>query len=553
MKLRLLIIDNDISDAKQIGRELELVFSGYECSIIISCSGKDALNMIKGDRPDIILLNYYLNDANGKDILKTIKDEYPFVMVVVMTLEGDKNVAIDVIKLGADDYVSKKYGFDGIAYAIQNAVLRKIAEVEVGNLQTRISEDSIAGKIRQENAIKEATESLEIRNKKFAKVIEIGKLLSSPRLLDDLLSNIMRETTDVLEADRTTLFMYDEKKDELWSKIAEKSSMKEIRISIDKGIAGCVARTGKALNIEDAYNHELFNPEFDKRTGFRTKNILCVPLKTKKGKLIGVIQVMNKKKMESFSKEDEEIIHTFASLVTVLIENAKLAEDALKRERMATIGDMASTIVHDLKNPMATIKGYAQIIAMQSPSVTKPANIIMGEIDRLSGMAQNLLDFSAGKKDDIKVENVKCDDYFKDIFEFLEKDFVKKSISFNYTARFAGEFEVDKDKIRRAIYNIAVNARDAMENEGSFNVDISESENKTNIVIVISDTGKGMPPDIRDNIFEAFVTHGKKGGTGLGMAITKKIIDSHNGTINVESEEGKGAKFTIVLPKEQNR
>ena len=297
----------------------------------------------------------------------------------------------------------------------------------------------------------------------------------------------------------------------------------------------------------------MFNPEFDEKSGFRTKNILCVPLETKQGKLIGVIQVINKKKMESFGNEDEEIIRTFASLVTVVIENARLTEAALKRERMATIGDMASTIVHDLKNPMTTIKGYAQIIAVKSPDLTKPANIIMGEIDRLTDMAQDLLEFARGKKDDIKAEKVKCKEYFKEMLEFFEKDFEKRSIDFNSSIRFSGEFEVDKDKIRRAIFNIAVNARDAIENEGSFNVDVSESVDKENVVIVISDTGKGMPPDIRDNIFEAFVTHGKKNGTGLGMSITKKIIDSHNGTINVESEEGKGTKFEIVLPKVQNK
>ncbi|MGR3319953.1 MAG: ATP-binding protein, partial [Candidatus Anammoxibacter sp.] len=551
MKLRLLIIENDTSDAEQIGHELESVLSEYECSIIIAHSGNEALQMINDDRPEIIILNYYLNDTSGEDILKIIKNEYPFIIVVVMTSEGDRNVAIDVVKLGADGYVSKKYGFDGIAYAIQNVVLRKIAEVEVDNLQTRISEDSIDRKIQQEKAIEEATKSLEERNKKFGKIVEVGKLLSSPRLLDDLLSNIISETTDVLEADRTSLFMYDEKKDELWSKIAEKSVMKEIRVSLDKGIVGYVARTRKVLNIEDAYNNELFNPAFDKKTGFRKKNILCAPLETKRGKLIGVIEVINKKKIKSFGNEDEELIRTFASLVTVVIENAILTEEALKRERMATIGDMASTIVHDLKNPMTTIKGYAQIIAVKSPDLIKPANIIVGEIDRLTDMAQDLLDFSKGKEDDIKVEKVKCKEYFKEILEFLGNDFKKRSIGFNSSIRFSGEFEIDKDKIRRAIFNIAVNARDAMEDGGSFNVDVSESEDKKDVVIVISDTGKGMPPDIKDNIFEAFVTHGKRNGTGLGMAITKKIIDSHKGTINVESEEGKGTKFEIVLAKVQ--
>ncbi|MGR3316973.1 MAG: response regulator, partial [Candidatus Anammoxibacter sp.] len=94
MKLKLLIVENDTNDAKQIGYALESILSEYECSIIIACSGKDALKMIKDDRPEIIILNYYLKDTSGKDILKIIKNEYPLIIVVVMTLEGDKDVAI---------------------------------------------------------------------------------------------------------------------------------------------------------------------------------------------------------------------------------------------------------------------------------------------------------------------------------------------------------------------------------------------------------------------------------------------------------------------------
>lgn len=396
----------------------------------------------------------------------------------------------------------------------------------------------------------ETIKSLEAKNLKMAKIIEVVKVLSSQRNFDDLLSIIIRETTDILEADRTSLFIYDSETKELRSRIAEKSGIKEIRFGIDKGIAGYVARTKKLLNIEDAYENDLFNPVFDTKTGFCTKNILCMPMESYTGKLIGVIEVMNKKSFAQFTKEDEEIITIFASLVAVLIENAILAEENIKKDRLATIGNMASTIVHDLKNPMTTIRGYAELMIIKAPELMNLGSVIVGEIDRFTNMTHELLEYSKGIEMDIKFEPIVCDRFFKELFVFLSRDFEKLSIDFVHSIKYFGEIEINPDKIRRAVFNIAGNARDALEEGGSFIINIEELNE--NICISMEDTGKGIPAEIKDSVFDAFVTHDKKRGTGLGLAITKKIIDLHNGSISLESEEGKGTRFEILLPKSHN-
>ncbi len=393
-------------------------------------------------------------------------------------------------------------------------------------------------------------EILRKKNAKFSNIFEVIKIISSQRNLDDLLASIIKETTGILEADRTSLFIYDERKDELWSKIAEKAGVKEIRFSAGKGIAGHVVKTGKPIVIKEAYECDLFNPEIDRITGFKTKNILCAPMVSVNKKLIGVIEVMNKKS-GAFTAEDEDIIEMLCSLVAVLIENAILTEQNLKRERMAAIGNMAGTIIHDLKNPMTTIKGYAELIAIKAPDVTKYSNIITGEIDRLSNMTHELLEFARGIDEQLRFEKVNCADFFTGIFSFLERDFDKNEIELTYSIKYSGEIEINADKIKRVIFNISCNAQEAMENCGRFNVNINETDDKKNVKISLEDSGKGIPAEIKDRIFESFVTHGKKRGTGLGLAITKKIIDAHRGNVNVESEEGKGSRFEIILPKEQ--
>ena len=548
--LKVLIADKNIEDARKISNELGDIFSVYKCSIELVSSWQEVETTLKNCSFEIAILDYYLEKTGGINILEIIKNEYPSLIIVIMTTKGSKSIAIDVAKHGADGYVSKNYGFDGIGYAIQNIINEKIITTKYSNYKGDHNGKSNDKKKRVGNNISNATRNIEKINNKLKRIIEIGKILSEKRALDDLLDTILNETAIILDADRTSLFLYDESSDELWSKIAEKS-LNEIRFSINKGIAGYVARTRQLLNISDVYKCEMFNPEFDVKTGFYTKNMLCAPLESNKGNLIGVIQVLNKKK-DSFIRDDEEILRTFASLVAVLIENARLSERNLKREKNAAIGEMARTIVHDLKNPMTTIRGYAQLMSMKAPDLIKPANIIMTEIDRLSNMAYDLLAFSNEREDLLEFERINCQDFFSEIFAFLKRDFKSKSIEINCSIKFSGEVEICPDKIRRAIFNVAGNALDAMENGGKFDIDIFESSDNKNVILYLSDTGCGIPLNIKENVFEPFVSSGKKRGTGLGLAITRKIINAHNGSISVDSEEGKGSIFKIALPIFQN-
>src|SRR5690348_9898524 len=125
----------------------------------------------------------------------------------------------------------------------------------------------------------------EMRN--LTALLEVSKALSSEVQLDTLLQVIVQKTLAVMEAERTTLFLYDEGRQELWSKIAQElGSLQEIRLPLGVGIAGSVAQTRQGVNLADAYQDPRFNPEFDKRTGYRTRALLCLPLLSSNGKLI---------------------------------------------------------------------------------------------------------------------------------------------------------------------------------------------------------------------------------------------------------------------------
>ena len=166
-------------------------------------------------------------------------------------------------------------------------------------------------------------------------LLDVSKAISNEAHLDDLLQVIMDKTTEVIDADRSSLFLYDESSNELWSKIAQKlGKIKEIRFAVGVGIAGEVAKTRNGINIKDAYNDPRFNPEFDKQTGYHTRSILCIPIISINGNLVGVIQVLNKKGGRVFDKRDESLLEALVSHAAVALERAKLTEAYVEKQRI---------------------------------------------------------------------------------------------------------------------------------------------------------------------------------------------------------------------------
>src|SRR3954452_12272581 len=149
---------------------------------------------------------------------------------------------------------------------------------------------------------------LQARVAKLAKILDVAKALVAERDLDRLLKLIVDAAQRVVEADRCSLFLVDHERGELWTKVAQGLGVKEIRIPMNRGIAGAVATTNSIINIPDAYKDPRFNKNVDKQTGYRTKTILCVPMRSVEGEVVGVVQALNKLDDKPFTDEDEELL-----------------------------------------------------------------------------------------------------------------------------------------------------------------------------------------------------------------------------------------------------
>lgn len=434
-------------------------------------------------------------------------------------------------------FVFTKSHFEKVLRENHSVALHVLQEL---SRRLRESNDNVVRRLEEQR------HSTEMRFVKLQRLIEASKIINSTLDLDKLLGLILDAAAASIEADRGTLYLVDNIKQELWSKVLQGDNMVEIRLPIGKGIAGYVALTGETINIPDAYNDPRFNPDIDKKTGYRTHNMLCMPMRNKDQTIIGVFQLLNKKE-GAFDAADEQFIDALSSHASVAIENARLAQEMVQSERLSAVGRMASTIIHDIKNPMGTLRVYAQVMKKKSGNeeAAKLADEMIHQVDRFVNMAQEILDFSRGVSS-MNVQELDFGEVMESVLNFIEKDLNKNNVQLVKKAEFAGMVKLDQDKMIRVFYNIASNARDAMPQGGSLTVSTVKSDGF--VKIEFTDSGSGMPEEVKKKIFEPFMTFGKKHGTGLGMAIVKKVIDDHKGKVEIDSEMGKGTTIRIFLP-----
>ena len=173
----------------------------------------------------------------------------------------------------------------------------------------------------KESSISKMTSSM-IRSNKMSVLLKITNALMAEKDINRLLKLIMDTTSSILNAERTSIFLLDYDTNELYTRVAQLTEISEIRFPADKGIAGSAVTKSKLINIPDAYKDSRFNPEIDKKTGYRTRNILCAPMLNHKNECVGVLQVLNKKTGE-FGFEDESLIMALAAQAAVAVENAQ--------------------------------------------------------------------------------------------------------------------------------------------------------------------------------------------------------------------------------------
>ncbi|MEE9200820.1 MAG: ATP-binding protein, partial [Candidatus Brocadiales bacterium] len=337
-----------------------------------------------------------------------------------------------------------------------------------------------------------------------------------------------------------------------------KTKLMAFPVSDEREIVVKCLKEKKPQVVKEAYNDPGVTEEF--RSAIDARGFVCVPLIVK-GRAMGVIVADNVYSGEPITEEHVHILSMFARSAALAIENAetyKELEDKMRQltetqdrllraERLAAIGEMASYVAHEIRNPLVTIGGFARSIERlrkDDESINASSRIIVQEVARLEKILDNIRDFS--KPAEPRKTRVHLNKLMEDTLELTMGYLREMGIAVQKDLeQDLPEVFVDPAQMKQVFLNLMKNAAESMSEGGILTIKTYMEEES--IKIDFCDTGTGVPSEIKEKLFKPFFTT-KAGGSGVGLVISQKIIDDHEGRLNVTSAEGQGSVFSILLP-----
>lgn len=370
--INILIVDEDPVIRQMVPLAIESLYHSFKTAK----NGMEALSLIKKIDFDIVIADINSPELNGIDLMSETQKIKPQTVFMILTGYSRDYSYERVMGAGAKDFIRKPFTNE----ELKNKLVRIIDEckMEKENIQL----------LQQQKEL----------NIQLAAILSVSSDLASELGFDRLFPLIISKITKIMAAERTSLYILDRDKQEIWTKVAERIDI--IRLPLGEGISGRVAQTGELLNIEDAWELPYFNKEFDKKNNFRTRSVLCLPIKNHDGEKIGVLQVINKKNKDRFDARDEIFCKGLASQVGIALENA-LLHDELKLSFDSSIQTLSATV--DAKHPLTA--GHSLRVTEYALVIAKKMGLEQNELDNLN-YAALLHDIGKiGISDDILLKN----------------------------------------------------------------------------------------------------------------------------------------------------
>ena len=423
----------------------------------------------------------------------------------------------------------------------------------------------------------------ELDTEKLGIAVETGYAINSTLSIAGVLSLIMRHANRVTNSQASSLMLLDETTGELIFSVptgAGADKLTDVRVPSGKGVAGWVAEHGQSVLVADAGSDPRFYQRIDELSGLETRSILCVPLKAK-GKTIGVLEAINRVDGSSFTEEDARLLTIFSSQAAIAIENARLygelkdrleEERRLKREltraeKFRALGQMASGIAHDFNNILAAIVGYAELASFDLPDdhiACQSVDQIVKASHTAEDLVKQILAFS--RKSEEKRVSVDVGSVAEDVLKLIRASMPSTIEIHQNLQPGCGSVLADPTQLHQVLMNLCTNASHAMQEAGgtlsvaldTVAVDSHEAGIHDDLKpgeyvrLSVSDTGHGMDAATLERIFDPYFTTKEMGlGTGMGLAVTHGIVESHQGAVTVFSEPESGSVFHVYLPRQE--
>jgi DNA-binding NtrC family response regulator/signal transduction histidine kinase len=530
---RILVIDDEQGVRNLLSYELNM--HGYE--VVTAQNGLEGVEKIKKEKFDLVISDIKMPKLDGVETLKKIKKIDPCIEVIMATGFGTVETAVESMKAGAYDYISKPFNLEEVSLLIEKALEKHEIKTLLG-------------------------------------IYEMSKAMFETVNLNEVLKRVTSILKKTVKSDEILLFLLN-KDGELNLTASDSAGAlngRGTKMDLYKTAAAKFDQDNTPIIFNAAYpDTKCEGLHF----GQNIKAAVIYPLFSKNKKL-GVLCLNRMFTHEAFNGADMKTLDIFVSQISQSIENAQLyealkikieqLEEAYKRldrqkvqlvetEKLASIGRLVSGVAHELNNPLMITMGTLQLILNNSitgKEMEVKMRLLYAQAKRCREIIENLLLFSRqrpplrGMVDILQLIN--------EVLDFLKYEINKGEIIVE--KKFMGKIpkiSADPDQIRQVFLNIVNNAisfigfRENKECEGCLIIEVKQEAD--NLKVIFKDNGVGISPGDRGKIFDPFFTTKEmRQGMGLGLSLCYGIMKEHKGAINVESAKGEGSTFTVIFP-----
>jgi len=545
---RILVVDDE-PHVVQIFQDL-LAQRGYEVSS--SSNGDDAIVKVTTGRFDLVLTDINLPGVDGLEVVRAAKAADKDTCVILITGYASTTTAIDALRQGAYDYITKPFDLWETAKAIDRGLESRFLVIENRRLVTSLEEANRELQHHEQilsRMVKEATQ-------RITALYVAGKEISTSLSRQATLEVVVNQVAKLAQAEMSMVFLYDTDAGEY---VAEAGAgvplerLREYRYGNGAGLHGQSVRNAspvRCASVSETVGVEDFLGEL------QAGSALIVPLVTNEN-VMGTITAM-RRDGRAFTPDDQELLTMFASQATIAVTNSNLYERTKELDRMKS--EFVAVVSHEVRTPLTSIKGSLELLGderfhLLPPPQRELLSICQANTERLITLINDILDFSKleSSKLSLQFEAVDVGRLVPEAVDHIRNLAAMKGIGIDvHVEASAGTIEADPMRVAQVITNLLGNAIKFSPENGKIEIWARGSDEE--ITVDIKDYGRGISQRDLSRLFQRFAqldssTTRRAGGTGLGLVISKGIVEQHTGRIWVESTMGKGSTFSFSLPR----
>ncbi len=543
---RILVVDDEQTVAEVL-REY-LVGEGYE--LAIARSGEEAVRVLPQARPDVILTDINMPGLSGLEVMRFAKELDPEVCVVVLTGHASTATAIDALRQGAYDYVTKPFGLEAV---------HKIVKAGLAHRRLRVLNRELLEELRRKNEIlqhheQELRERVRVATAQLTTLYEVGKEISASLELGPRLAVLCARAADTTGARGAVVFL---KRDHEGDFVAAAANGVDGLLSdppptfvegqTDLGVSVLEPRAMRRLAEDGPAIPVPGIPQ-------GVRSLVAMPL-VAEGQVIGVLAVLDKP--GGFGADDENFLALFASQSAIAVRNSQLFENTKSLDRLKS--EFVAVVSHEIRTPLTSVKGAIELLTDEryfknNEQQGKLLAIAHANTERLLMLIGDILDFSKLESGSLPMhfERQRLEPVVLQATSNLRTLMEERNIGLEVVmAPDLPDLMIDPNRVTQVVTNLLSNAIKFSHPEGKIEVfaEIREGE----VRVGVRDHGEGIAAQNLPKLFQKFTqidstSTRRAGGTGLGLVICRGIVEQHGGQMSVESAFGAGSTFYFTLP-----